>query len=59
MALGIVKYFYDRPSQLIGVRLVNCQFVAFSCRGPTNSYINFNQNRIVKLVVAFLLDLVE
>ena len=49
MALGIVKYIYDRPSQPIGVvrgqfvhgQLVRGQFFAVSCRGPSiNGFYN-------------------
>ena len=44
MALGIVKYAYDRSFQLIGViwfrgQFVHGQFVAVSCRGPPFLYV--------------------
>ena len=34
MAVGIVKYVYDRPSQLIGVIRFTVSMFAVSCRGP-------------------------
>ena len=34
MALKIVKYFYDRPSQPIGVIWFAISLFAVSCRGP-------------------------
>ena len=33
MALGIVKYFYHRPSQSIGIIWFAVSFFAVSCRG--------------------------
>ena len=48
MALGIVKYFWNRPTQPIGVvrgqfvrgQFVHGQFVAVSCREPGQADLN-------------------
>ena len=42
MAVGILKYAYDRSSQLIGVIWVRSQFVAVSCCGPKKDGVNAN-----------------